>query len=965
MSDNRLILDELVVDRFGGLGHRTIALPHDGFTVVNGLNESGKSTISELLAWLIAGPAGNAKDAQRFGHPDELIGGTLKGRLRGETFTARGKFKVLKNGSPNVSGLTVDMGGTLQAAQWFTALGSIDPTVLAAIYRVRGESLHEGSNVEEHVSKVALSAFAGRIDAHSLIDELLKDRQKLTTGKAVGVTSVATLAEQIKVAKGALDAAGGNADEHARVAKDHQRLVDERAAALAELEDARRRVRVAATVLSTVSYQKAIVVLRLELEGLAVVPDEWQSLVDDPTQLENAIEARREAEQLATGKAATATATAARLGCSLDRLSTVTITEGTLIEVALASEAMSTAKEALTAAETASSAAGTAAGEASANADRTLGAIGATRDQVAVADLSTHSGTAYTTALSAWRLAIGAAATKQSSVDDARRDGVAAQQRRVAAEQAWDRRGTGMPAEAWLQAQMTGTKSTGRKGVEPRLIAGGVLLAVAVIAAVVGQWVSAAAALVGAVAGFVLLGRAAGGSEMVVDEVARAEAVDAANAVRSTRADETQRAGAVATAEQELTAAGHAVARAAQDAKELAAQLRFPSADSPDASQAIHERWTAAAGVIATETAALDVAGGARQGAVDAEGKVRSAVAALESIIQSCGLADLATPANVGDTAKQYRDAALIAHDALAAADDLAAADQQTASLLQHVSAQTTGWRTERVLEEALALRALRDQRAEVEGKLASAARELQVAIGDDDEVKARATEPLNQDALESERQQADDAAKAAEDQAKRFSEEIGKRDQTMRQLAEVDRLAALNDELGALREQQEELAVNAATVALTAALLNDITAEYERTHQPELVAEASTLACSVAPLWSGVFVQPVAGGGFEVEVDEKDRGRIPATALSTGARALLYLAFRLALADHDAVRKNLRLPLLCDDPLVHLDDQRASQVIPLLAGAAERGHQVLLFTCQQRTVDVARSAGATIVDLG
>ena len=69
--------------------------------------------------------------------------------------------------------------------------------------------------------------------------------------------------------------------------------------------------------------------------------------------------------------------------------------------------------------------------------------------------------------------------------------------------------------------------------------------------------------------------------------------------------------------------------------------------------------------------------------------------------------------------------------------------------------------------------------------------------------------------------------------------------------------------------------------------------------------------------------------------------------------------------ADHDAVRKNLRLPLLCDDPLVHLDDQRASQVIPLLAGAADRGHQVLLFTCQQRTVDVARSAGATIVDLG
>ena len=50
---------------------------------------------------------------------------------------------------------------------------------------------------------------------------------------------------------------------------------------------------------------------------------------------------------------------------------------------------------------------------------------------------------------------------------------------------------------------------------------------------------------------------------------------------------------------------------------------------------------------------------------------------------------------------------------------------------------------------------------------------------------------------------------------------------------------------------------------------------------------------------------------------------------------------------------------------LVHLDDQRASQVISLLASAAERGHQVLLFTCQQRTVDVARAAGAAVLDLG
>jgi uncharacterized protein YhaN len=54
---------------------------------------------------------------------------------------------------------------------------------------------------------------------------------------------------------------------------------------------------------------------------------------------------------------------------------------------------------------------------------------------------------------------------------------------------------------------------------------------------------------------------------------------------------------------------------------------------------------------------------------------------------------------------------------------------------------------------------------------------------------------------------------------------------------------------------------------------------------------------------------------------------------------------------------------VLCDDPLVHIDDQRAPEVMKILAQAsAER--QVILFTCHEDTRDLAVAAGAHVVSL-
>jgi uncharacterized protein YhaN len=120
----------------------------------------------------------------------------------------------------------------------------------------------------------------------------------------------------------------------------------------------------------------------------------------------------------------------------------------------------------------------------------------------------------------------------------------------------------------------------------------------------------------------------------------------------------------------------------------------------------------------------------------------------------------------------------------------------------------------------------------------------------------------------------------------------------------------------------------------------------------------------SVASQWDRLMLDPTDNGSAELSVLAQSGLELGSQRLSTGARALMLLALRLANAEIDAERRRVRFPLICDDPLVHFDDQRAESVMPLFAHAATLGHQVILFTCHQRTVKAAQAAGAALVSL-
>ena len=127
----------------------------------------------------------------------------------------------------------------------------------------------------------------------------------------------------------------------------------------------------------------------------------------------------------------------------------------------------------------------------------------------------------------------------------------------------------------------------------------------------------------------------------------------------------------------------------------------------------------------------------------------------------------------------------------------------------------------------------------------------------------------------------------------------------------------------------------------------------FETEMRPQLLDDVSEL---LEKLTDGQHVRV----GREVEVNQLyveaaggQRVRKP-SELSTGTRQLLYLAIRLAyIRNH--VRDRRPVPVLLDDVLVHLDDERAERVLKVLHELSEHV-QIVLLSCHGRLLQHAKS---------
>ncbi|MFZ9016720.1 MAG: ATP-binding protein, partial [Ilumatobacteraceae bacterium] len=97
--------------------------------------------------------------------------------------------------------------------------------------------------------------------------------------------------------------------------------------------------------------------------------------------------------------------------------------------------------------------------------------------------------------------------------------------------------------------------------------------------------------------------------------------------------------------------------------------------------------------------------------------------------------------------------------------------------------------------------------------------------------------------------------------------------------------------------------------------------------------------------------------------VVRSDGARFAETQLSAGAMELLRLAVRVAVAESHGSKYGVALPLICDDPTGDIDGVRSPRVWAMLATVA-RDRQVIVFTHDDGTVELASSVGATTVPM-
>ena len=168
---------------------------------------------------------------------------------------------------------------------------------------------------------------------------------------------------------------------------------------------------------------------------------------------------------------------------------------------------------------------------------------------------------------------------------------------------------------------------------------------------------------------------------------------------------------------------------------------------------------------------------------------------------------------------------------------------------------------------------------------------------------------------------------------------------------ADAENLEALDeaiaqDEADLAREEGQRDALFLAIEVMRESVLG-----YQQEHVGRL---AESTGRTLGRLTGGRYKRVTLDANLKAELSLDGRDGVPIDSLSRGAHDAFYLALRAALAHELAAREPL--PLLLDDPVAHLDEQRRAVLLGYLEEMA-REVQVILLTHDRRVLDVVREA--------
>lgn len=176
--------------------------------------------------------------------------------------------------------------------------------------------------------------------------------------------------------------------------------------------------------------------------------------------------------------------------------------------------------------------------------------------------------------------------------------------------------------------------------------------------------------------------------------------------------------------------------------------------------------------------------------------------------------------------------------------------------------------------------------------------------------------------------------------------------------------LPQLNLEISEVNRELQKSYLNILRLNLQIEMVEKFARSRAEHAKPKLHKSIQEMVLSVADEWKSVnFSQGDRNdSSMVVTIEYKNGMVIDDKKLSAGARSLLFVAMRVAIMKQEAESiSKLNFPLLCDDPLLHLDDIRTAQAFKMLKNESE-GHQIIYFTCKEEIRDLALSSGVPVV---
>ena len=903
MSDI-LKVKRVEVERWGRASGFALDLPEKGFVVLHGPNESGKTSLATALAWLIAGP-GTEQLLHRFGRSDEVLEAKLIGQLGLDDLMIKVKVRVPVRSSRAIAKGTfgASVGGAALNREILTArLGGGDFDGYRRLYWVQALEVANGSNLQEHVS---VQAVFGGINPFAEADNLSKRARELL-GAPMGRASPSTARKLHEQCEG-LDSEQGNLSKARSNWATFEAQLDGTDSRREEVE---RRLRDVGNRLT--SLQLALNALDSGLVATRSVKSEELASSPEPTDKDRFLHAHTTLVRTRIGD----------LRAAQNSVRNAERDYETATNKAHADWRPLIATDAL--------------GDAGIyNIDQAEADLKSCLKQAEILEAEQQSYSEHHQEL-------------EIEVDKLRNAWAQQGPRGLTPEQAVEKEeATGGELGRRVRSGRTAeTSRFGRLfGIAGSLVATGCAMAVVVLAILRDDWTISAVAGAGATALLIAtyrMVRVLSGSVEPLDP----KHVELAGRLLSTCAERDTANKGLTEAKNSLTKQNHLASTTQQQYRRSLAALGVHETLVVRFEPNVVQHLKA---VHAAQSAGADVTRAKQEEAVQLN-EVNALFTGLTpdgdaaAALDAAGSEETETREAVVATAPDSRR--LKPHD-----------DPPSASISDATEAEA--------LLDAACARV--DQNAAAARAVQKAEDALMRAIKHDDAALSCIEESKPDDlrAEESQLQASRDDLNAELEEIKNQITDLAVQKRALE--AAENRAAELTLERGALFMQIEEHLVSGLAHHLAAKLLRDAAERHRTKQQPGLLSRTQELACEVAD-WTNVTVNPHAPtarrpAGTDNMLVDGPRGEHSDGRLSLGAQTLLYLALRLATVEEQAEARRVRLPLMLDDVLVGLDDDRAERCLEVLGMFAER-HQMILLTCHESTMQRAKAAGAAVLTI-